>query len=69
MSRRTASRPLPPGFRIAVLPALLAAGYTVSQLGIGRKGRDLAIALVIGVMVLFAIGLPIDLWLSRRSRR
>lgn len=69
MIRRPDSRPTPPGFRIAVVPALLAAGYTVSHLGIGRKGQALVVAGVIGLMVLFAIGLPIDLWLSRRARR
>jgi hypothetical protein len=66
---RSRRRPLSPGFLIAVLPAVAAALMTVQSLGVGRRAAGLGMAVLIGVLVLFTIGLPIDLAVGALRRR
>jgi hypothetical protein len=54
------------GLQMALLPALLAAAATLAVVGLGRRGVGVAIAAGVGLVVLLAVSLPIDL-LRRRG--
>lgn len=68
MTRRHGATRMTLGFRMALLPALLAAAVTMALVGTGTRGLGVAEALGIGALVLVAIALPIDLLRGRADR-
>ena len=67
--RRARVTRLYPGFRLGLFPALIAMIVTVRHVGIGPRGSGLGIALLAGLMTLFAVGLPIDLAVHAVAKR
>jgi hypothetical protein len=49
------------GLWIGALPACVAAAATFVTIGPGRRGAGLVASALVGIVVLFAIALPIDL--------
>jgi hypothetical protein len=57
------------GFRMALLPALLAAAVTFLLVGPGRYGLGVAESLVVAALVAVAIAIPVDRMGARPARR
>jgi hypothetical protein len=57
------------GFRMALLPAVVAAALTLATGGVGRRGVGLAVAAGVGLLVLLVLALPIDLLGGRTGRK
>ena len=57
------------GLWIALLPACAAAVATFRTVGLGRRAADVGASICVGIVVLLAIALPIDLLGPRDPRR